>query len=136
MTKSHRQKLMTWPAIAAAFFLVAPSPAFAQPEKAKPPMAGAFPSLPGTAWKIESPGSIGVMVFRFCKKTTDWQVVPSQPGHFGPSGPSFIVSGGTLTTTASDGKVEKYKMTWKDGVLELNDGKAILRLRYNGEVSC
>ena len=52
-------------------------------------------------------------------------------------GRSYTVSGGTLTTVnADDGKVEKWKMTWKGGVLELFDGKTTLRLHYNGQNQC
>ena len=107
-----------------------------QSKKSGPTMDGAFPSLPGTAWKIESAGSIGVATFLFCKSGR-WEVVPGQVGHIGAMGKSYKVSGKTLTTTnADDKKVEKFEMSWKDSVLELNDGKTVQRLHYNGETKC
>ena len=37
---------------------------------------------------------------------------------------------------ADDGKVEKWKMTWKGSVLELFDGKTTLKLTYTGTNNC
>ena len=95
-----------------------------------------LPSLPGTAWKIDFGEGVTGTVFLFCKSGR-WEIVPGRIGSIGAVGKSYSVSGSTLTTVnADDGKVEKYKMTWKDNVLELNDGKVTLRLHYNGETQC
>jgi hypothetical protein len=102
-----------------------------------PKMAGALPSLRGTSWKIDFGKGVTGTVFLFCKTGGRWEIVPQRAGSIGAVGRSYTVSGTTLTTVnADDGKVEKWKMTWKDGVLELFDGKARLKLHYNGETSC
>ncbi|CAN5571572.1 hypothetical protein BH10ACI3_BH10ACI3_08570 [soil metagenome] len=107
-----------------------------QGEPLTPKMAGAFPSLPGTAWKIDFGRGVTGTVFQFCKNRR-WEIVPQRAGSIGAVGRSFAVAGSTLTTVnADDGKVEKWKMTWKGGVLELFDGKTTLKLHYNGQNNC
>lgn len=104
---------------------------------ATPKMAGAFPSLRGTAWKIDFGKGVTGTVFLFCKTGGRWEIVPQRAGSIGAVGRSYTVSGSTLTTVnADDGMVQKWKMTWKDGVLELFDGKARLKLHYNGVTQC
>jgi hypothetical protein len=101
-----------------------------------PKMAGAFPSLPGTAWKIDFGRGVTGTVFLFCKSGR-WEIVPARAGSIGAVGKSYSVSGSTLTTVnRDDGMVQKYRMTWKGGVLELFDGKVTLGLHYNGETQC
>jgi hypothetical protein len=101
-----------------------------------PKMAGAFPSLPGTAWKIDFGRGVTGTVFQFCRNRT-WEIIPQRAGTIGAVGRSYTVSGSTLTTVnADDGMVEKWKMTWNGGVLELFDGKTTLRLHYTGENKC
>lgn len=101
-----------------------------------PKMVGAFPSLPGTAWKIDFGRGVTGTVFQFCRNRT-WEIIPQRAGTIGAVGRSYTVSGSTLTTVnADDGMVEKWKMTWSGGVLELFDGKTTLRLHYNGENKC
>jgi hypothetical protein len=101
-----------------------------------PKMTGAFPSLPGTAWKIDFGRGVTGTVFQFCKNRT-WEIIPQRVGTIGAVGKSYSVSGSTLTTiNADDGMVGKWKMSWKGGVLELFDGKASLRLHYDGENHC
>lgn len=101
-----------------------------------PKMAGALPSLRGTAWKIDFGKGMTGTLFLFCKSGR-WEIVPQRAGSIGAVGRSYSVSGSTLTTVnADDGKVEKWKMSMKGGVLELFDGKVTLRLHYNGETTC
>ena len=107
-----------------------------QDEPLTPKMAGAFPSLPGTAWKIDFGRGLTGTVFQFCENRR-WEIIPQRAGSIGAVGRSYTVSGSTLTTVnADDGKVEKWKMTWKGGVLELFDGKTTLKLHYTGQNSC
>jgi hypothetical protein len=102
----------------------------------KPKMAGKFPSLPGTAWKIDFGKGVTGTVFLFCKKGR-WEIVPQRAGSIGAVGKSYRVAGSTLTTVnADDGKVQKWKMSWSGRILSLFDGKVILRLHYNGTTSC
>lgn len=104
---------------------------------AKPKMAGAFPSLSGTAWKIDFGRGVTGTVFLFCKKSSRWEIVPARAGSIGAVGKSYSVAGSTLTTVnADDGKVEKWKMSMSGEILELFDGKATLRLHYRGETQC
>jgi hypothetical protein len=106
------------------------------PRTLTPKMAGALPSLRGTAWKIDYGKGLTGNVFLFCKSGR-WEIVPQRAGLIGAVGRSYTVSGSTLTTVnADDGKVEKWKMSWKGGVLEIFDGKVTLRLHYNGETTC
>jgi hypothetical protein len=99
-------------------------------------MGSAPRSLPGTAWKIDFGKGVTGTVFLFCKSGR-WEIVPARAGSIGAVGKSYKVSGSTLTTVnADDGMVQKWKMTWKDDVLELNDGKVTLGLHYNGETQC
>lgn len=105
-------------------------------QKVTPNMAGAFPSLPGTTWKIDFGRGVTGTVFKFCKNRR-WEIVPQRAGTIGAVGKSHTVSGSTLTTVnADDGMVEKWQMAWKGGVLDLFDGKTTLRLHYTGENQC
>jgi hypothetical protein len=92
-------------------------------------------SLPGTAWKMDFGKGVTGTVFLFCKGGRWENVLPS--GRMGIVGRSYSVAGSTLTTVnADDGKVQKWRMTWKGDILELNDGKQIVKLHYNGETQC
>ncbi len=107
-----------------------------QDEPLTPKMAGAFPTLPGTAWKIDFGRDVTGTVFQFCKSRR-WEIIPQRAGTIGAVGRSYTVSGSTLTTVnADDGKVEKWKMKWNGGVLELFDGKTTLKLHYTGQNKC
>lgn len=107
------------------------------PVTQSPKMSGAFPSLRGTAWKIDFGKGVTGTVFLFCKNAPKWEIVPQRAGTIGAIGKSYAVSGGTLTTVnATDGLVQKWKMTWKAGILEIFDGKGTLKLHYNGETQC
>ena len=99
-------------------------------------MAGAFPSLPGTSWKIDFGRGVTGTLFLFCKSGR-WEIVPARRGSIGAIGKSYKVSGGVLTTVnADDGKVGKFQMAWKGAVLELNEGGTVMRLHYSGEPQC
>lgn len=115
------------------------SPSLAEPRKSPPteaPAAKTMPrTLPGTAWKIDFGRGVTGTIFLFCRSGR-WEIVPAG-GSIGAVGKSYEVSGTTLTTVnRDDGKVERYGMTWKPDVLELNDGRTTMRLRYNGETQC
>ena len=107
-----------------------------QPVKPTPKMAGALPWLPGTAWKIDFGRGVTGTVFQFCRNRR-WEIIPQRAGTIGAVGKSYTVSGNTLTTVnADDGMVERWAMAWKNGALDLFDGKTNLRLHYNGENQC
>ena len=121
-----------------SFLVLLTVPALAQIETKKPApkMAGAFPALPGTTWRIDFGRGVTGTAFLFCKSGR-WEIVPSRAGSIGAVGKTHKVSGDILTTVnADDGQVEKFKMAWKENVLELNDGKTVLRLYYSGETQC
>ena len=106
------------------------------PAGAAPSLAGAAPSPPGTAWKIDFGRGLTGTVFQFCRNRT-WEIIPQRAGTIGAVGRSYTVSGSTLTTVnADDGMVEKWKMTWTGGVLELFDGETTLKLHYTGQNKC
>jgi hypothetical protein len=110
-------------------------PANTPTEKPTPTTGGTPRSLPGTAWKIDFGKGVTGAIFLFCKSGR-WEIVPAYRT-IGAIGRSYSVSGSTLTTVnADDGRVEKWKMTWKGDVLELFDGKVTLGLHYNGETQC
>src|SRR4028118_301972 len=101
MTNSGWQKYGAFSAIATAFLLVASFLAVAQTgnqsahsdtKKLVPTMAGALPSLPGTAWKIDFGKGVTGTVFLFCKSGR-WEIVPSRAGSIGAVGKSYKVSG-------------------------------------------
>ncbi len=48
-----------------------------QNEPLTPKMAGAFPSLPGTAWKIDFGRGVTGTVFQFCKNRR-WEIIPQK----------------------------------------------------------
>ena len=115
------------------FFSPAPFAAAQSDKRTSPPMAGGFPALTGTAWKIDFGNCVTGTQFQFYKNGR-WEIVPSRAGSIGAVGKSYKVSGSTLqTVNADDGMVQNWKMTWKSDVLELFDGKATLRLHYQGE---
>ena len=138
ITTNWRSLFLLTLAAMVALLLASGSPAIAQAKKPDPKMAGAFPSLPGTAWKIDFGWGVTGTLFLFCKKSSGrWEIVPARRGTIGAVGKAYKVSGDTLTTVnADDGKTEKFKMAWKSNVLELNDGKTVLRLNYSGETQC
>jgi hypothetical protein len=106
----------------------------------QPPGAGGSAPhvLRGTAWKIESRGSVGVQVFLFCS-TGRWEIVGSQlfNGGVSPVG-TYTQSGARLTTRdQDDGMVTNWSLAWPGGDrLDLNDGRVTLRTHYNGRASC
>ena len=109
-----------------------PKPA-ATPTKAaslKPKLVGGLPVLAGTAWKIDwgIKGS-NVQNFLFCT-TGRWEVVSSQllNGALTMMGTYRVQGKSLLARDANDGKTTTYKMTWKGGMLELNDGKSKMKL--------
>ena len=106
----------------------------------QPPAAGgsAPRTLRGTAWKIESRGSIGVQVFLFCNSGR-WEIVGSQLFNGGVSPVGTYTQWGSRLTTRNqdDGMVTNWSLAWPGGDrLDLNDGRVTLRLRYNGRASC
>ena len=96
-----------------------------------PTMTGGLPNIPGTAWKIIMYNdSRPVSVYLFCPNGK-YEIVPSSAGSFVFMG-TYKVQGSRLITRAEDGAVTTYTLSWKNGFLELNDGKIVLRLKYNG----
>ena len=124
----------------------APDPTQVPPQPRPDPAASAPPGagdpaprdLRGTAWKIESRGSIGVQVFLFCNSGR-WEIVGSQllNGAVSPVG-TYQQSGSRLTTrNQDDGMVTNWSLRWPGGdALDIDDGRVTLRLRYNGRTSC
>lgn len=117
----------------------AAAPPFSPPPQAQttPQKAAVAPrSLPGTAWKIDFGRGMTGTVFLFCTNGR-WEIVPDRIGSIGAVGSSYKVSGNTLTTVnRDDGMVQNWRTHWQGDVLELNDGKQILKLHYNGTTQC
>ena len=102
-------------------------------------MAGGLPTLPGTAWKIDFGIKGGnVQRFLFCRSGR-WEVVSSQlltGGAMSMMG-SYTVNGPSLVTRdANGGKVTTYRMAWNGKVLELDSGKAAMKLYEPVETAC
>lgn len=97
-----------------------------------PRMTGALPAISGSAWKIISMYGYGrsVSVYLFCPNGK-YEIVPPRAEMVVFRG-TYRVAGSKLITKAQDGTVTTYTMTWRNGFLELNDGKAVLKLLYNG----
>ena len=117
-----------------------PSPSQPVPNQAPrqaPAGAGGSPrSLPGSAWKIDFGRGVTGMVFLFCRSAR-WEIVPARMGSVGVIGKSYSLSGNELTTVSlDDGKVQKWKVAWRDEILELDDGQVVMKLHYNGETQC
>lgn len=103
-----------------------------------PPMASGFPVIPGTAWKIDWGIRGGnVQVFLFCKSGR-WEVVsPMRSSGAVTLMGTYELKGNRLVTQNMNGReVTNYQMAWKDSVLELNSGKSVMRLHYNGATAC
>ncbi len=111
-----------------------PSPA----EGKVPLLANGFPVIPGTAWKIDWGIRGGnVQVFLFCTSGR-WEVVSPilSSGAVSLMG-KYTVKGHDLVTENLQGReVTKYRMAWKESVLELDSGKSNMRLHYNGTSAC
>jgi hypothetical protein len=110
------------------------------PPAAGPPGAGgpAPRDLRGTAWKIESRGSIGVQVFLFCNSGR-WEIVGSQLFNGGVSPVGTYRQAGSRVTTRNqdDGMVTNWSLSWGGGDrMDMNDGRVTLRTRYNGRTTC
>jgi len=102
-----------------------------------PPMAGGFPVIPGSAWKIDwGKRGANVQVFLFCK-TGRWEVVsPMLLAGAATIMGTYRVRGSNVVTKGDDGSISNYTMTWKGDALEMNDGRTIMRLVYNGIAQC
>lgn len=103
-----------------------------------PPMASGFPVIPGTAWKIDWGIRGGnVQVFLFCKSGR-WEVVsPMRSSGAVSLMGTYAHQGKKLVTQNMSGReVTNYQMTWRENVLELDSGKSIVRLHYNGATAC
>ena len=101
-------------------------------------MANGFPVIPGTAWKIDWGIRGGnVQVFLFCKSGR-WEVVsPMRSSGAVTLMGTYELKGNRLVTQNMNGReVTNYQMAWKDSVLELNSGKSVMRLHYNGATAC
>lgn len=106
-------------------------------QDSKPKMAGALPSIPGTAWKIDwGKGATGY-VYLFCK-TARWEVVsPDLLRGAATLMGTYKVQGSTLMSRdGSAGRVTPFKMAWQAGLLGLDDGKVTMRLHYVGKTEC
>lgn len=105
-------------------------------ETLTPKMAGSLPLIPRSAWKIDAGGGgRNVQVYLFCQSGR-WEVVSSQRGSLALMG-TYKVQGDTIISKdGNGGAVTNYKMTWNGTALELNDGKVVLKLIYNGETKC
>jgi hypothetical protein len=103
-----------------------------------PVIAHGFPVMAGTAWKIDwgIRGS-NVQVFLFCKSGR-WEVVsPMRSSGAVSLMGNYEVQGSRLVTRNLNGReVTTYRMSWKDGVLELDSGKSQMRLHYNTTTDC
>jgi hypothetical protein len=97
-----------------------------------PRMIGALPVMSGSAWKIMSIFGDGrpVSAYLFCPNGK-YEIVPPGAGMVVFMG-TYRVAGSKLITKAEDGAVTTYTMTWRNGFLELNDGKVVLKLLYDG----
>jgi len=97
-----------------------------------------FPVIPGTAWKIDFGIRGGnAQVFLFCKSGR-WEVVSPMlsSGAVTLMG-NYKLKGNDLVTENTNGReVTNYRMAWKENVLELDSGKSIMRLHYNGTTAC
>jgi len=94
-----------------------------------------LPPLPGTAWKIDYGRGKTGDVFLFCSTGT-WQIVPAS-GSIGAVGKSYRVAGSTLTTVnRDDGRVQDWRMSGSDGVMEIREPRQSLKLHYNGTTQC
>lgn len=105
---------------------------------ALPNIANGFPVIPGTAWKIDWGIRGGnVQVFLFCKSGR-WEVVsPMRSSGAVSLMGTYELKGNRLVTQNLNGReVTNYQMTWKEGVLELNSGKRVMRLHYNATTAC
>lgn len=104
----------------------------------KPNMANGLPVIPGTAWKIDWGIKGGnTQVFLFCN-TEKWEVVSPMlsSGAVSLMG-TYKLKGNNLVTKNSKGKEKTtYRMVWKADVLELDSGKTVMRLHYNGATAC
>ena len=103
-----------------------------------PPMANGLPAIPGTAWKIDLGIRGGnVQVFLFCKSGR-WEVVsPMRTSGAVTLMGTYELMGTKLVTQNMNGReVTNYQMAWKDSVLELDSGKSVMRLHYNGTTAC
>lgn len=97
-----------------------------------------FPVIPGTAWKIDFGIRGGnAQVFLFCKSGR-WEVVSPMlsSGAVTLMG-NYKLKGNDLVTENANGReVTNYRMAWKENVLELDSGKSMMRLHYNGTTAC
>ncbi len=102
-----------------------------------PKMAGGFPAIPGTAWKIDYGKGVTGYVFLFCKSAR-WEVISPQllNGAVTLMGTFRVQGSNLISKDGNGGQVTTFKMAWKGDVLELNDGKVILKLHYIGETEC
>lgn len=103
-----------------------------------PPMASGFPVIPGTAWKIDWGIRGGnVQVFLFCKSGR-WEVVsPMRSSGAVTLMGTYELKGNRLVTQNMNGReVTNYQMAWKGSVFELDSGKSVMRLHYNGTTAC
>lgn len=103
-----------------------------------PVIANGLPMIAGTAWKIDWGIRGGnVQVFLFCKSGR-WEVVSPMlsSGAVSLMG-TYDLNGNSLVTKNLNGReVTNYRMTWKESVLELDSGKSVMRLHYNGTSAC
>ena len=103
-----------------------------------PVIANGFPTIAGTAWKIDWGIRGGnVQVFLFCKSGR-WEVVsPTRSsGSVSLMGTYDLNRNSLVTRNLNGGEVTNYRMTWKEKVLELDSGKSVMRLHYNGISAC
>lgn len=100
-------------------------------------MAGGFPVIPGSAWRIDwGKRGANVQVFLFCK-TGRWEVVSPMllAGAVTMMG-TYRVRGSNVVTKGDDGSISNYRMTWKGDALDMNDGRTIMRPLYKGTTQC
>lgn len=109
------------------------------PANGVPPIiANGFPVIPGTAWKIDWGIRGGnVQVFLFCKSGR-WEVVsPMRSSGAVSLMGTYDLQGNKLVTKNMNGReVTNYRMIWKERILELDSGKSVMRLHYNGTTAC
>lgn len=103
-----------------------------------PIMSNGFPVIPGTAWKIDwGIQGANVQAFLFCESGR-WEVVSPMltSGAVTLMG-TYKLQENILVTENSNGReVTKYRMAWKEGVLDLDSGKSVMHLHYNGTTAC
>lgn len=115
-----------------------PGPSLSIANGKVPVISNGFPVIPGTAWKIDWGIRGGnAPVFLFCKSGR-WEVVSPMlsSGAVSLMGTYKLQENNLVTENSNGREVTNYRMNWKTSVLELDSGKSVMRLHYNGTTTC